>query len=183
METKKRKTTETDETTTQMEELSKQIQEESGKPVDVYLNPSDSEDSSDEDYSLEDHEEDEISEIVQDFQHKMYNDNQRLNKKVQDLKIENERLSKKNHYLQLSHNNERVDKLEAWKKIKIQLDVLHKKNQLIKQQKRLLQAHLIIDLCYIILSLEYMGLLPYIIVAIQRGCVILYNACGTLLLV
>ena len=185
MESKKRKTTEMTETTKQIEELSKQIKEESGKPEDAYLNPSESEDSSDEDYSLEDDEEeedDEISEIVQDFQHKMYNDNQRLNKKVQTLKVENERLSKKNHYLQLSHNNERVDKLEAWKKIKLQLDILHKKNQLIKQQKRLLQAHIIIDLCYIVMFLEYMGFLPYIIVAIQRGCIILYNACGTLLL-
>lgn len=182
METKKRKTTETTETTTQMEELSKQIQEESGKPEDVYLNPSESDsDYSEDEYSLE--EEDEISEIVQDFQHKMYNDNQRLNKKVQVLKIENERLSKKNHYLQLSHNNERVDKLEAWKKIKLQLDVLHRKNDLIREQKHLLRIHILLDIFYIVLSLEYLGLLPYIIVAIQRGCVILYNACGTLLLV
>ena len=182
METKKRKTTETNETTTQMEELSKQIQEESGKPEDVYLNPSESEEEyDDDDYSLE--AEEDISEIVQDFQHKMYNDNQRLNKKVQELKVENERLSKKNHYLQLSHNNERVDKLEAWKKIKLQLDVLHRKNELIRDQKHLLRIHILLDIFYILLSLEYMGLMPYIIVAIQRGCVILYNACGTLLLV
>lgn len=171
MENKKRKMQD-EQTNEELAKLSEQIKESSNRPEDVYLNPSESD--SNEESSLED-EEEEVSEIVKDFQHKMYNDIQKLNKLLQNLKLENERISKRNHYLQLSHNNERIDKFEAWKKIKLQLEVLKKKNKLIQKQRYLLAIHIALDVVYVSIILQYMGWLPYIMYLLEKGSFVLYH--------
>ena len=178
----------------EIHELSKSIQKESETPEDIYLNPSYETEEDDEDYDGEedDYEEDDeesdsddvnVNETIKDFRHKMYNDNQKLNRQIQRLKVENERLSKQNRYLKLSHNNERVDKLDAWKKIKIQYDCLVEKNKRIKTYRRIMTFHIGMDLFYILFALEYLGYLPYIIYALQKCCIIFYNGLGMFLLV
>ena len=126
-------------TTNEISKLSKTIQEEKGKPENIYLNPSDDDDDDYQPDTDTDSDDDSIHEVINDIQHKMYNDNQKLHKKLTRLELENTKLEKKLHYLQLSHNNERVEKISALENVvkhKRYITTLSEKNK--KLQKYLL---------------------------------------------
>ena len=77
----------------------------------------------------------EVTEVVQDIEHKMYNDNQRLHRLLSKYKIRNARSETSLHYMKLTANNEHTDKIKAWENIQKHKDFIKEKQEMIKYQK------------------------------------------------